>query len=91
MTSALGNEVLADTYDSLRSRQQRVTIGAVKANLTRLPTIHTEHAELVTALKRCNGDRAAAILHAHLRPVSDVITHLPGYRQYRRSAGRGRR
>ncbi len=81
LVGALGNEVLADTYDSLRSRQQRVAIGAIKANPTRLPTIHAEHAELVAALKRGDGDRAAAILDAHLRPVLDVITHLPGFRQ----------
>jgi DNA-binding GntR family transcriptional regulator len=76
MVGALGNEVLTDSYDSLKSRQQRVAISAIKANPARLPLIHIEHTELVTALKHGDGDRAAAILDAHLRPVLEVVTHL---------------
>jgi len=77
MVSAAGNSVLAELYDSLRSRQQRVAVRALTARPERLTTINAEHRALVAALDRHDEAEATRILHQHLRPVSEVISALP--------------
>jgi DNA-binding GntR family transcriptional regulator len=77
MVSAAGNSVLAELYDSLRSRQQRVAVRALIARPERLTVINSEHRALVAALTRHDEAGAVRILHQHLRPIPEVISALP--------------
>lgn len=78
IVAAAGNSVLTELYDGLQSRQQRVGVRAVRARPERLETINAEHRALVAALDRSDEQDALRILHQHLRPVSEVISKLPG-------------
>jgi DNA-binding GntR family transcriptional regulator len=77
MVSAAGNSVLAELYDSLRSRQQRVAVRALTARPERLTVINSEHRALVAALDRHDEADALRILRQHLRPVPEVLSALP--------------
>jgi len=77
MVSAAGNSVLAELYDSLRSRQQRVAVRALIARPERLTVINAEHRALVAALTRHDEADALRILRQHLRPVPEVLSALP--------------
>jgi len=77
IVEAAGNSVLTELYDTLRSRQQRVAIAAVRARPDRLPAINAEHRELVAAMDRHDGAGAVELLYRHLRPVPEVLSELP--------------
>jgi DNA-binding GntR family transcriptional regulator len=79
MVSALGNTVLTELYDMLRSRQQRVAITALTTRPQRITKILQEHRALVEALQRFDGTAAAAVLEQHLQPVFEVVSLLPGF------------
>lgn len=77
IVSAAGNSVLTELYDTLRSRQQRVTVRALEARPERLTVINEEHRALVAALDRHDAKEASRLLEQHLRPVSEVMSVLP--------------
>jgi DNA-binding GntR family transcriptional regulator len=79
MVAALGNDVLAELYRSLDSRQQRVGITALRADPNRIPRIQAEHRALLAALQAGDEAQARAVLEQHLRPVLGVVSRLPGY------------
>ncbi|HWD05173.1 MAG TPA: GntR family transcriptional regulator [Amycolatopsis sp.] len=76
IVGAAGNTVLTELYDTLRSRQQRVTVRALEARPERLRVIDAEHRELVAALDAADTEEALRILNRHLRPVSEVVSIL---------------
>ncbi|WP_410580835.1 GntR family transcriptional regulator [Amycolatopsis sp. lyj-108] len=77
IVNAAGNTVLAELYDTLRSRQQRVTVRALEARPERLTVINEEHRALVAALDDHDVKEASRLLEEHLRPVSEVMSVLP--------------
>ncbi|MFC3455379.1 GntR family transcriptional regulator [Amycolatopsis speibonae] len=77
IVNAAGNTVLTELYDTLRSRQQRVTVRALEARPERLTVINDEHRELVAALDDHDAKEASRLLEQHLRPVSEVMSVLP--------------
>ncbi|ANN18117.1 GntR family transcriptional regulator [Amycolatopsis orientalis] len=77
IVNAAGNSVLTELYDTLRSRQQRVTVRALEARPERLTVINAEHRELVAALNDHDAKEASRLLEEHLRPVSEVMSVLP--------------
>jgi DNA-binding GntR family transcriptional regulator len=77
IVNAAGNSVLTELYDTLRSRQQRVTVRALEARPERLTVINEEHRELVAALNAHDAKEASRLLEEHLRPVSEVMSVLP--------------
>ncbi len=79
MVAALGNDVLADLFRSLDSRQQRVGITALRADPHRIPRIQAEHRALLAALEAHDEAQALTVLEQHLRPVLGVVSRLPGY------------
>ncbi|WP_410659349.1 GntR family transcriptional regulator [Amycolatopsis sp. lyj-112] len=77
IVNAAGNTVLTELYDTLRSRQQRVTVRALEARPERLTVINEEHRALVAALNAHDAKEASRLLEQHLRPVSEVLSVLP--------------
>ncbi|EME50984.1 GntR family transcriptional regulator [Amycolatopsis decaplanina DSM 44594] len=77
IVNAAGNTVLTELYDTLRSRQQRVTVRALEARPERLTVINEEHRALVAALNDHDVKEASRLLEEHLRPVSEVMSVLP--------------
>ncbi|MFJ4100407.1 GntR family transcriptional regulator [Amycolatopsis japonica] len=77
IVNAAGNTVLTELYDTLRSRQQRVTVRALEARPERLTVINEEHRALVAALNDHDAKEASRLLEEHLRPVSEVMSVLP--------------
>ncbi|WP_199745761.1 GntR family transcriptional regulator [Amycolatopsis sp. WAC 04182] len=77
IVNAAGNTVLTELYDTLRSRQQRVTVRALEARPERLTVINAEHRALVAALNDHDAKEASRLLEEHLRPVSEVMSALP--------------
>ncbi|MFD6069991.1 GntR family transcriptional regulator [Amycolatopsis lurida] len=77
IVNAAGNTVLTELYDTLRSRQQRVTVRALEARPERLTVINAEHRALVAALNDHDAKEASRLLEEHLRPVSEVMSVLP--------------
>ncbi|WP_231645027.1 GntR family transcriptional regulator [Sciscionella sediminilitoris] len=78
MVAAAGNTVLTELYDTLRSRQQRVAVRAMRARPERLSVIDAEHRALVAALDANDEAEAVRVLTEHLKPVPEVVSVLPG-------------
>ena len=64
--AAAGNAIVTALYDSLRDRQQRMGITALRREPKRLGEILDEHRELSDALAAGDVERALALLDAHL-------------------------
>jgi DNA-binding GntR family transcriptional regulator len=79
MVQALGNEVLSELYQSLGARQQRVAMRALAVDPGRIERIRVEHRDFIAALRAFDEARARAVLDEHLRPVTGVVSRLPGY------------
>ncbi len=79
MVRVLGNEVLSELYQSLGARQQRVAMRALAAEPGRIERIRREHRDFIAALRAHDEARARAVLEEHLRPVTGVLSRLPGY------------
>jgi DNA-binding GntR family transcriptional regulator len=79
IVAASGNAILAEVYDSLRSRQLRVAMTALSLNPQRLRIIFSEHRQLLDALIAHDEVRARAVIDQHLRPVLEVVSRLPGF------------
>jgi len=77
MVAAVGNLVLLEVYDSLRSRQQRVAVSAMRAKPARIPTINNQHANIVDLLRHNDFPGLSAALAEHLRPIPEVLDQLP--------------
>ncbi len=67
MVSATGNLVLAEIYDTLRSRQHRVSLNSMRFP-ERKTLINEEHTALYDALAALDADSAIAVLSSHLQP-----------------------
>ncbi len=76
IVGAHGNTVLAELYDALRSRQQRVAVRALQIRPQRVPEIDAQHRAIIAALAANDEDRAAALLDEHLRPIQEIISAL---------------
>ncbi len=79
MVAASGNAILAEVYDTLRSRQLRVAMTALSINPQRIHRILTEHSQLLDALIAHDEHVAREVIGLHLRPVFDVESRLPGF------------
>lgn len=79
LVCAGGNEVLAEAYDSLRSKQLRVATAALALDPKRIGRILDEHRELLAALVDHDETSARQVLEKHLQPVADVLSRLPGF------------
>ncbi len=79
MVSAGGNEVLAEAYDSLRSKKLRVATAAMAVNPQRIGRILDEHRQLLAALVSHDESTARQVLEQHLQPAVDVVSRLPGF------------
>jgi len=79
MVRALGNEVLSELYQALGARQQRVAMRALAVDPGRTERIRCEHRDFLAALRAHDEARARAVLDEHLRPVTGVVSRLPGY------------
>ena len=79
IVAASGNAILAEVYDSLRSRQLRVAMTALSVDPQRLRIIYSEHQQLLDALIAHDEVRARAVIDQHLRPVLEVVSRLPGF------------
>jgi DNA-binding GntR family transcriptional regulator len=64
--AAAGNAIVLALYDSLRDRQQRMGVTALRREPRRLGQILEEHRELTEAIAARDADRALALLDAHL-------------------------
>lgn len=87
MVAASGNAVLAEVYDSLRSRQLRVAMTALSLNPQRIHRILAEHQQLLDALIAHDEPTAREVIGQHLRPVIDVVSRLPGFSLQQRKEG----
>ena len=76
LVATLGNDVMIEMYDGLRSRQQRVALSAFGADPSRLLTILDEHATLLDALAAHDDAMAERILERHLRPLAEIMDRL---------------
>jgi DNA-binding GntR family transcriptional regulator len=72
------NAVVAELYAALGSRQERVAVTSVGIDPGRNDLIQQEHVALVAAIGHHDADAASAVLQRHLRPVREILSHLPG-------------
>jgi DNA-binding GntR family transcriptional regulator len=79
LVAASGNGVITGLYESLSSRQERVAVTSVTIDPGRQRIILEEHERLVEALAAHDAAAAIATLTLHLRPVREILAHLPGY------------
>lgn len=77
LVAGAGNEVVTGLYDTLSARQDLVAMAAVSLDPARLAIINREHIALIAALERHDQTHAETILAVHLRPVADILAHLP--------------
>ncbi|MGE0214955.1 GntR family transcriptional regulator [Mycolicibacterium sp.] len=76
IVDAHGNSVLAELYDGLRSRQQRVAVRALQICPQRVPEIDRQHRAIIAALAANDEDAVAALLDEHLRPIPEIVSAL---------------
>lgn len=79
IVAASGNAVLAEIYDSLRSRQLRVAMTALSVDPQRIHRIFVEHQQLLDALLAHDEPRARTVIDQHLRPILEIVSRLPGF------------
>ncbi|MGC0362909.1 DNA-binding GntR family transcriptional regulator [Rhodococcus sp. 27YEA15] len=72
MVRAHGNAVLAELYDTLRSRQQRVGLRALQSSPARVPLVNAQHRAIVDALDASDNDRLQVVLTEHLRTAPEI-------------------
>ena len=70
---AAGNPIVADLYDSLRDRQQRMIITSLLRDAKRIESILIEHRQITAAIRAGDLARADAVLVAHLRGTLDLV------------------
>jgi DNA-binding GntR family transcriptional regulator len=73
LVAAAGNQIVLDLYDSLRDRQQRMGITALRREPRRLGQILDEHRELVDAIGAGEVERSLELLDAHLRGTLSLL------------------
>jgi DNA-binding GntR family transcriptional regulator len=66
LVAASGNPIVLSLYDSLRDRQQRMGVTALRREPRRLAEILAEHRALTEAVASGNVDATLALLDAHL-------------------------
>ncbi len=66
LVAAAGNPIVASLYDSLRDRQQRMGLTALRREPRRLDEILDEHRALTAAVAEGDVERTLALLDAHL-------------------------
>jgi DNA-binding GntR family transcriptional regulator len=73
LVAAAGNQIVLDLYDSLRDRQQRMGITALRREPRRLGQILDEHRELVDSIAAGEVERSLELLDAHLRGTLSLL------------------
>ena len=71
IVAAAGNELLRRAYDGLADRHQRMAATTVSRDPSRIKRFIAEHRTIASALASGDGDRAAALLTAHLRSAHE--------------------
>ena len=66
LVAAAGNQIVLDLYDSLRDRQQRMGIAALRREPRRLGQILAEHRGLTDAIEAGDVETTLELLEAHL-------------------------
>jgi DNA-binding GntR family transcriptional regulator len=67
LVAAAGNEIVMSLYDSLRDRQQRMGVTALRREPRRLAEILDEHRGLTDAIEEGDVEATLALLDAHLQ------------------------
>jgi DNA-binding GntR family transcriptional regulator len=67
LVAAAGNEIVLALYDSLRDRQQRMGIAALRREPRRLAQILDEHRGLTDAIEAGDVETTLELLDVHLR------------------------
>lgn len=80
IVAANGNELLTRQFDTLRDRHQRIAATTIARDPTRIARFICEHREILTALERGEGERAAQSLASHLVSAHDL--HRPRRERY---------
>jgi len=70
-----GNPVLADFYESLRDRQIRMGLRAVRSRPDRGQAVIDEHTAIIEALQAGDADGAVAVVESHLMNTSVALRH----------------
>ena len=73
-----GNAVIADLYDALQPRQVRLGTRTMMEAPARLPTIESEHRQLVAAMQAHDADTCVSVLSTHLREVPELVDAFGG-------------
>jgi DNA-binding GntR family transcriptional regulator len=71
--TAAGNPIVAELYDTLRDRQQRMIITSLLISAGRSESILVEHRALTEAIRAGELERAQSVLAAHLRGTLDLV------------------
>ncbi|WP_158241052.1 GntR family transcriptional regulator [Mycolicibacterium goodii] len=74
IVSATGNALLTEFYDTLRARQHRVSLTAVR-NPERKILINEEHTALYESLVAGDAEQAVEVLSKHLQPINQRLGH----------------
>jgi DNA-binding GntR family transcriptional regulator len=73
LVAAAGNEILLELYDSLRDRQQRMGITALRREPRRLGQILDEHRALTDAIEAGDVDPTLELLDVHLQGTLSLL------------------
>ncbi|WP_158745348.1 GntR family transcriptional regulator [Acidisphaera sp. L21] len=78
LVAAAGNSVMLELFEFMSTRQERVAMTSISIEPTRRDVILMEHEHLVQALAEHDAASAVATLTDHLRPIREILLHLPG-------------
>ncbi|GAA0520415.1 GntR family transcriptional regulator [Saccharopolyspora subtropica] len=73
LVRAVGNDMLAKSYDALRARQIRAGIVALFRAAGRRKAVLVEHEAIVDALADADAEAAVAAINAHLAATQQVL------------------
>ena len=73
LVAAAGNEILLELYDSLRDRQQRMGITALRREPRRLGQILDEHRALTDAIEAGDVEPTLELLDVHLQGTLSLL------------------
>lgn len=71
--AAAGNPIVTALYDSLRDRQQRMGIAALRRSPARLTEILAQHRELADGMERGTAEETLTLLSVHLQGTLSLL------------------
>lgn len=74
LVGAAGNSVVSEFYESLRDRQLRMGVQALRGSTGRSQQVIEEHEAITEAIRRGDPDQAIAALCVHLDATRNAIT-----------------